>query len=40
MIGGASTLDVVIESDTRILQSDKLLLTVAKALRLPLFIAR
>ena len=34
VIGGASTLDVVIESDSRILQSDKLLTTVAKTLKL------
>jgi len=33
-LGSGSTLDVVIESDSRILQSDKLLLTVAKTLKL------
>ena len=33
-VGGTSTLDVVIESDSRILQSDKLLITVAKTLKL------
>jgi len=34
VLGGGSTLDVVIESDSRILQSDKLLTTVAKTLKL------
>ena len=33
-VGGSSTLDVVMESHIRILQSDKLLITVAKALNL------
>jgi len=33
-VGGSSTLDVVIESHSRILQSDKLLLAVARALKL------
>lgn len=33
--GGASTLDVIIESDSRILESDNLLVTVAKTLKLP-----
>ena len=32
--GGSSSLDVVIESDSRILQSDKLLITVARTLKL------
>jgi polysaccharide biosynthesis transport protein len=34
VLGAGSTLDVVIESDSRILQSDKLLITVAKTLKL------
>lgn len=34
VLGGGSTLDVIIESDSRILQSDKLLTTVAKTLKL------
>ena len=34
VLGGGSTLDVVMESDSRILQSDKLLTTVAKTLKL------
>jgi capsular exopolysaccharide synthesis family protein len=34
VLGAGSTLDVVIESDSRILESDKLLLTVAKTLHL------
>jgi polysaccharide biosynthesis transport protein len=34
MYGGTSTLDVIIESDSRILQSDNLLTTVAKAQKL------
>jgi polysaccharide biosynthesis transport protein len=35
VLGGGSTLDVVIESDSRILTSEKLLTTVAKTLKLP-----
>jgi capsular exopolysaccharide synthesis family protein len=34
IIGGGSSLDVVIESDSRILQSEKLLITVAQTLKL------
>ena len=34
VLGSGSTLDVVIESDSRILQSDKLLITVAQTLKL------
>ncbi len=34
IVGGGSTLDVVIESDSRILQSEKLLITVAQTLKL------
>ena len=34
VLGGGSTLDVVIESDSRILQSEKLLITVARTLKL------
>jgi len=34
IVGGSNTLDVVIESDSRILQSEKLLLTVARTLQL------
>ena len=34
VLGGGSTLDVIIESDSRILESDKLLSTVAKTLKL------
>jgi capsular exopolysaccharide synthesis family protein len=41
VLGSGSTLDVVIESDSRILESDKLLTTVAKTLKLqdnPMFL--